>query len=140
VAAVWLVRAEYARPLGSAETGAMAQRSMPQKYAPLAAYLAAQTTDQVTLTLPEFEQVIGDTLPRGAWTPTWWSNHRGLLHARVWLRSGWEVSECAVGARPPAVTFTRRSASTGSVRAPSHRSLAETTCQPCRDDRVGRNS
>jgi hypothetical protein len=99
---VWFVRAEYAPAASPDETAGMAQRGTPRKYAPLAAYLAAQTTDRVTRTLPAIEQVIGAPLPWRAWTSRGWSHHRGLLHARVWRRSGWEVSACVVGARPPA--------------------------------------
>ena len=41
-------------------------RSGPRKYEPLAAYLAALTIDEVTLTLVEIEAIIGAPLPRSA--------------------------------------------------------------------------
>jgi hypothetical protein len=64
-------------------------RGRPPKYAPLAAYLAALTVDEVRLTFPEIEAIIAAPLPAWAWEPTFWSNHpRGELRAQPWVQAG----------------------------------------------------
>jgi hypothetical protein len=86
----------------------MLLRGIPRKYAPLAAYLAALDGDRITLTLSEIERIIGQALPRSAWTHGWWANTAGFVHARVWLRAGWEVSARSLRTPPAAITFVRR--------------------------------
>ena len=65
------------------------------KYIRLAAYLAGQPTEieRIVLTLPEIEEVVGDTLPPNARFPSWWRNDERKMHSRAWLAAGWEVEE-----------------------------------------------
>ncbi len=83
----------------------MSRHLGPRKYAPLAAYLAEHTEDQVTLTLAEVEQIIGAALPSSASARGWWSNSAGLHHARAWRAVGWRVAAVNLGVRT--VTFVR---------------------------------
>ena len=80
-------------------------RSGPRKYGPLATYLAALPTDEVTLTFTAIEAIIGAALPTSAWARTWWANTGGTPHARAWLGVGWRVA--AVNFSLEAVTFAR---------------------------------
>ena len=92
----------------------MQQPPWPRKYQPLADYLAGVEGDRIilTLTLVEIEQIIGQSLPRSAWTHGWWANTAGFVHARVWLGAGWEVSVRSLRTPPAAITFARRSPDT----------------------------
>jgi hypothetical protein len=63
------------------------------KYIRLAAYLARQpgTVTELSMTLPEIEEVVGETLPSNARFPSWWRNDTHRMHSRAWLTAGWEV-------------------------------------------------
>ena len=79
---------------------------MRGKYAPLAAYLAAQPGDAVTLSFAEIETLIGARLPPTARRQSWWSNSpRWFPHARTWLATGWRIQTVNLAWRT--VTFTR---------------------------------
>jgi hypothetical protein len=61
----------------------------------------------VTLTLPEIEQVIGQTLPAAASTQTWWWGKQDRARPRPWVQAGWRVADVAMRVMPPTVTFAR---------------------------------
>ena len=63
------------------------------KYIRLAAYLAKQPLEieLVTMTFPELEEILGETLPDTARFPSWWRNDPRKMHSRAWLTAGWEV-------------------------------------------------
>lgn len=65
------------------------------KYIRLAAFLAAQPVgvDRVVMTLPEIEEVVGETLPNDARFPSWWRNDERKMHSRAWLTAGWQVGQ-----------------------------------------------
>jgi hypothetical protein len=81
---------------------------MSPKYAPLAAFLAAQSPDTaiVTLTLGDVEETIGTALPPSATARWWWVNSDDAQQARVWLDAGWLVTGRALRT-PPMITFAR---------------------------------
>ena len=45
------------------------------------------------MTLPEIEEVVGDTLPHDARFPSWWRNDERKMHSRAWLTAGWKVGQ-----------------------------------------------
>ena len=63
------------------------------KYIRLAAFLASQprAVDRLVMTLPEIEEVVGETLPGHARYPSWWRNDHSRMHSRAWLTAGWRV-------------------------------------------------
>ena len=63
------------------------------KYIRLAAYLANQPggVDRLVMSLPEIEEVVGETLPSNARFPSWWRNDDRRMHSRAWLTAGWRV-------------------------------------------------
>lgn len=65
------------------------------KYIRLAAFLAGQPggVDRVVMTLPEIEEVVGETLPNDARFPSWWRNDERKMHSRAWLTAGWKVGQ-----------------------------------------------
>ena len=73
-----------------------------QRYAPLAAWLADQSTDAVTCTFAEIEEVVGWSLPSGAYVRWWFSakSLQPLLDA-----TNWRVTDVDLADR--AVTFAR---------------------------------
>jgi hypothetical protein len=79
----------------------------PRKYDPLTRYLAALTVDEVVLTFPEIEQIVGAPLPRSAYQLSFWRKTTQPLIMRSWIRAGWRVVRAEVHARPPAVHFAR---------------------------------
>jgi hypothetical protein len=83
---------------------------MPSKYAPLAAFLAAQPPETITVTLTcaEIETLIGAPLPRAAGDPTWWGNMAdGRAQAQAWLSTGWRTTRVMLGTGIPTITFAR---------------------------------
>ena len=78
------------------------------KYIRLAAYLAGQPSevDKVEMTLIEFEELVGETLPGNARFPSWWRNDDRRMHSRAWLTAGWEV--IGMSEDHSSVTFERR--------------------------------
>ena len=85
----------------------MPKRYQPRKYDPLTRYLAALTTDEVTLTFGEIEAILGAPLPRSARLREWWANSAGSTWARAWLSAGWRVERRQLWGDSPAVTFVR---------------------------------
>ena len=79
----------------------------PRKYQPLGDYLAAREADEVTLTFPQLEGIIGTPLAPRAFTRAFWINHpRSRRHpSREWLRVGWRV--VAAEPRRNQITFQR---------------------------------
>lgn len=65
------------------------------KYIRLAAFLAGQPPgiDRIEMTLPEIEEVVGETLPDNARFPSWWRNDERKMHSRAWLTAGWKVGQ-----------------------------------------------
>ena len=63
------------------------------KYYPLHTYLSEQPLDELTLTLPEIESMMGMPLPTSARTRrAWWSNRsRGAVQADAWMEAGYHV-------------------------------------------------
>lgn len=63
------------------------------KYIRLAAYLAGQpaAVERLVMTLPEIEEVVGETLPYDARFPSWWRNDERKMHSRAWLTAGWRI-------------------------------------------------
>ena len=78
------------------------------KYIRLAAFLAGQPAgiDRVEMTLPEVEELVGETLPGNAKFPSWWRNDDRRMHSRAWLTAGWEVVEMTGDS--PKVVFVRK--------------------------------
>ena len=87
--------------------GRVERRSL--RYIRLAAYLADQPDDVTTIemSIPEIEQLVGETLPGGARFPSWWRNDEHRAHSRAWLTAGWRVTEVEPGV--PLVRFVRGS-------------------------------
>ena len=79
----------------------------PRKYDPLTRYLAALTVDEVTLTFPEIEAIIGAPLPASASLSSFWPRTARELVARPWVRAGWQVARAHLHSATPAVTFAR---------------------------------
>jgi len=67
------------------------------KYIRLAAFLAGQPaeTERIVLTLPDIEEIVGETLPPNARFPSWWRNDERKMHSRAWLTAGWRVGQMA---------------------------------------------
>ena len=78
------------------------------KYIRLAAFLAGQPTgvDRVEMTLPEVEELVGETLPGGSRFPSWWRNDERRMHSRAWLTAGWEVVQ--MNGEHSSVVFERK--------------------------------
>jgi hypothetical protein len=86
----------------------MSRRFGPSKYTPLTDYLAALTVDQVTLSFPEIEALVGGALPATAWRQGFWSNGgRGLFRRPPWVQAGWRVARLDQHRETPMVTFVR---------------------------------
>jgi hypothetical protein len=81
---------------------------MQISYAPLAAFLTAQSpgTATVTLSLPEIEVILGTPLARGASTSAWWV-HPNRHRSPGWLAAGWVVRRAGMRTMPSTVTFAR---------------------------------
>ncbi|HET7482763.1 MAG TPA: hypothetical protein VFK89_07875 [Actinomycetota bacterium] len=77
------------------------------KYIRLAAHLASQPAEieRITLSLPEIEAIVGETLPPNARFPSWWKNDDRKMHSRAWLTAGWQVD--AIAGDSHAVEFVR---------------------------------
>ncbi len=86
------------------------------KYHPLFAYLRQCGQAEVTLTLEEVEDLLGQPLPTSAQTtPAWWSNRsQGASQAAAWMGAGYHVErvDLAQGIvtfrRPPAAYTVQR--------------------------------
>jgi hypothetical protein len=83
------------------------QQRRSLKYIQLAAYLAARPSsmDEITMTLSEIEELIGETLPGNARFPSWWRNDEHRMHSRAWLTAGWKVGD--MNGKESKVVFVR---------------------------------
>ena len=83
------------------------QQRRSLKYIRLAAFLARQppSVDELTMTLKEIEELIGETLPGNARFPSWWRNDEHRMHSRAWLTAGWHVN--AMNGKDSSVVFVR---------------------------------
>ena len=92
-------------------------RARTDRYARLAAYLAAQRaeTTTVTLTFAELERLIGGLLPPSAWSPGWWAKRR---RDALWRTAGWRPGAPRRVDGRLAVTFERVADSTPEPGAP----------------------
>lgn len=77
------------------------------RYAPLAAHLLSQASDQVELTFARIEDIIRGQLPATARKhPSWWANDSvGHVQSRQWLEVGWRMLRVNIGEEK--VTFYR---------------------------------
>jgi hypothetical protein len=83
-------------------------RTSPPKYQRLSEYLAALSADEVRLTVPAIEAIVGFPLPAGAQEGWFWSNHpAGTLRVRPWVQVGWRVATLHRTLDIDAVTFAR---------------------------------
>ena len=80
------------------------------KYIRLAAHLAAQpeAVERIEMSLPEIENVVGETLPAGARFPSWWRTDERRMHSRAWLTAGWKVGRMNGGGS--SIEFVRQEA------------------------------
>lgn len=80
------------------------------KYAPLRAYLSAQTASQLHLTLQEMESILGDNLPPSAYCHIqWWSNSNTNAHpySRAWTDTGYRTAHVQSTLRQGFITFEK---------------------------------
>ncbi|HEY7876401.1 MAG TPA: hypothetical protein VIG64_14895 [Actinomycetota bacterium] len=77
------------------------------KYIRLAAFLASRAPNvvELTMTLQEVEDLVGEPLPANARFPSWWRNDYHRMHSRAWLTAGWEVGE--MNGKDGTVVFVR---------------------------------
>jgi hypothetical protein len=84
----------------------MPQGARHHAYAPLSEYLSQQAAQQVVLTFPAIEAILGMQLPQAAWTRHFWSNRRAPAQKpQAWCRVGWQVTAVDLAATLPTVTF-----------------------------------
>ncbi len=90
---------------GAVEDTKQQRRSL--KYIRLAAFLASQPSNvvEITMTLSEVEELVGEDLPANARFPSWWRNDQHRMHSRAWLTAGWEVGE--MNGKHATVVFVR---------------------------------
>ncbi len=77
------------------------------KYQPLLEYLQRSDRPEITLTFPEIETLMGETLPESARNQKrWWGNRsKGALQASAWMNAGYVVEE--VDLAKECVTFRK---------------------------------
>ena len=85
------------------------------KYFPLFQYLQQNRHDEVVLTFPAIERILGDALPASARKRRgWWSNRsQGATQAVAWMSAGYHVEALDLTAeqvtfRQPTLTYTVR--------------------------------
>ena len=79
------------------------------KYQPLADYLAAQSADEVTLSLAQIDAILRAPLPTSAYFLAWWRSKGANRRAsQPWRAAGWEVAAVAWRDGERRVTFRRR--------------------------------
>ena len=77
-------------------------------YRPLAAYLAAQSADEVTLSFAQIRAILGRPLPSSAYLRTWWTTRSAnTVRSQRWRAAGWEAT-LTQRADEWRVTFRRR--------------------------------
>lgn len=76
-------------------------------YIRLAAYFAGipSSITRTVLSVDEIEALIGQSLPLGCRSVTWWKNDTKRMHSRAWMAAGWEVVEVDVD--PGTIHFER---------------------------------
>jgi hypothetical protein len=76
-------------------------------YQPITLYLAARPEEQITLTFPKVEEILGRKLPPTAFNnDTWWTNNpTGHSQAKAWLAAGFEMTD--LDRQMQVVTFRR---------------------------------
>jgi len=69
------------------------------KYSPLESYLSKQNGTWFKMTLEEIEGILGDTLPKSAYTySAWWANgEQAHQHSLSWVSVGWKVDTVEFG-------------------------------------------
>jgi len=95
------------------------------KYEPLAAFLRAQRTDEVSLTFREIERIVGTRLPpKAQHQRAWWSNNpNNNVMTKVWLAAGFRSERVDLEGRR--LTFRRvGKASASTLSEPSQAELA----------------
>ncbi len=80
-------------------------------YQSLIDYLASRSENELTLSFPEFEGILGWSLPQWAHTSAWWSNTTRTPQGRAWQVAGWRVQKLQVRVRR--VTFRRQAGALG---------------------------
>jgi len=89
------------------------------KFDALRKHLTTRNVNEVTLTFPKIEAIIGSNLPKSAYNhPAYWGNSRANARAHAWLDNGWIVSRKQMG---KSITFTR-----GQYQKRSHEELSYT--------------
>ncbi len=87
---------------------------MRAKYQPLEDHLKSPTGEaqQVTLSFAEIETILGQRLPKSAYTyREWWSNQSDVSnrpHAKAWIAAGYEVETVQQQTGRGTVRFTLR--------------------------------
>ncbi len=67
------------------------------KYGKLYGYLKRKDLDKIEMSLVKIEEVLGDKLPKSAYSyQTWWANG-GHHHALTWLDAGYRVKVISLG-------------------------------------------
>ncbi len=81
--------------------------NIDSKYYPLYQLLLESTKDDLTLTIAELEQLLGEALPASARSQrAWWSNRkRGALQAAAWMEAGYHV--VAIDLETQQITFRK---------------------------------
>ena len=87
--------------------GSEVQQRRSLRYIRLAAFFAGQAPDvnEVSLSVPEIEGLVGQPLPGNARFPSWWRNDEHKMHSRAWLTAGWKVER--MDGETAMVTFVR---------------------------------
>jgi hypothetical protein len=77
------------------------------KYAPLAAFLRGQRTNEVSLTFADIERIVGTKLPpKAQHHRAWWSNNpSNNVMTKVWLAAGFRSEQVDLEGRR--LTFRR---------------------------------
>ena len=87
---------------------------MRAKYEPLEAHLLnlPKSVNEVSLTFPQIEEIIGSSMPQSAHTyREWWSNQADTLsrpQARAWTNAGFIVESVHQDGKNARVQFKRR--------------------------------
>lgn len=81
--------------------------NIDSKYYPLYQLLLESRQDELTLTIAELEQLLGESLPASARSQrAWWSNRkRGALQAAAWMEAGYHVVAIDLAAQQ--ITFRK---------------------------------
>lgn len=65
------------------------------KYDPLSGHLRRQRQDELELTFPEIERILGAMLPKSAARQPWWANttdpHTSQVQRKAWGEAGYDA-------------------------------------------------